>query len=62
MAEVVAAAGAAGCARAGACAGSRGHAIAAAAEHAEIGGYDFEAGALLAFLILPFAGLDAALR
>lgn len=37
------------------------HAVAASAEHAEIGGDDFEAGALLAFLILPFARLDAAL-
>src|SRR5579883_431262 len=36
-----------------------GHAIAAAPEHAEIVGDDFEAGALLAFLILPLAGLNA---
>src|SRR6202021_1170536 len=35
--------------------------IARAAEHAEIGSHDFEAGALLAFLILPLAGLNAAL-
>src|ERR1700722_6536310 len=41
----------------GACCG----AIALAAEHAEIGSHDFEAGALLAFLILPLAGLNATL-
>jgi hypothetical protein len=41
-------------------AGACGHAVAAATEHAEIGGDNFETGALLAFLILPFAGLDAA--
>src|SRR5208282_963296 len=37
-----------------------GHAFGAATEHAEIAGDDFKAGALLAFLILPLAGLDAA--
>ena len=31
-------------------------------EHAEIGGDDFEAGALLAFLVLPFAGLNTAFQ
>ena len=36
-----------------------GHAFTAPAEHAEIVGNDFEAGALLAFLVLPLAGLDA---
>src|ERR1700674_775611 len=35
-------------------------AFGAATEHAEVIGYDFEAGALLAFFVLPFAGLDAA--
>src|SRR6266436_6482547 len=35
--------------------------IAAAAEHAEVVGHNLKAGALLAFLVLPFAGLDAAL-
>ena len=40
--------------------GAGGHAFAAAAEHAEIVGDDFKAGALLAFLILPFARLNAA--
>jgi len=39
---------------------SRGHAIPAPTQHPEIGGYDFKAGALLAFFILPFAGLNAA--
>ncbi len=57
VAEVVAAAGGGGASTgAGAC----GHTVAAAAEHAEIGGDNFKAGALLAFLVLPFAGLDAA--
>jgi hypothetical protein len=46
-------------ARASACAGACGHAIAASTEHTEITGDNFEAGALLAFFILPFAGLDA---
>src|SRR4029077_19958668 len=46
------------CACASACACCCG--IAAATEHAEIIGDDFKAGALLAFLVLPFAGLDAA--
>ena len=55
--EVVATAG---CGGASAGAGANGHAVAAAAEHAEIGGDNFKAGALLAFLILPLAGLDAA--
>jgi hypothetical protein len=53
----VAAAGTGGAARAGACCCT----IAFAAEHAEIGGHDFEASALLAFFILPLAGLNAAL-
>ncbi len=35
--------------------------IAAPAEHAEVVGHNLKAGALLAFLVLPFAGLDAAL-
>src|SRR6266850_1379991 len=51
-------------ARAGTCAttggGGRSGAFRAASEHAEVAGHDFEAGALLAFLVLPFAGLDAA--
>src|SRR6266481_4255358 len=38
----------------------RGSAFGAAAQHAEIVGDNFKAGALLAFLILPFAGLNAA--
>src|SRR6266566_3909955 len=33
----------------------------AATQHAEVIGHDFKTGALLAFLVLPFAGLDAAL-
>jgi len=37
----------------------RGGAFGAAAEHSEVVGHDFEAGTLLAFLVLPFAGLDA---
>src|SRR5713101_8997017 len=41
--------------------GSGGGAFGAPAEHAEIVGNDLEAGALLAFFILPFAGLDASL-
>src|ERR1700694_4791006 len=41
--------------------GARGGAIGAATQHAEVVGDDFEAGALLAFFVLPFAGLDAAL-
>ena len=45
----------------GACTASAGcSAFGAAAEHAEVGGDNLEAGALLAFLVLPFAGLDAA--
>jgi hypothetical protein len=46
----------------GACrsSGSSGHAaFAASAKHAEIGGDDFKTGALLAFLVLPLAGLNA---
>ena len=57
MFEVV---GAAATGRGTSCAGARGHAVAASTEHAEITGDDFETGALLAFFILPFAGLDAA--
>src|SRR5882672_7226426 len=50
-------------ARAGPCAATGagcGCAFGAAAEHAKVVGDNFEAGALLAFLVLPFAGLDAA--
>src|SRR6266436_2228121 len=43
----------------GSCAGCG--AFRASAEHAEIAGHDFRAGALLAFLVLPLAGLDASL-
>src|SRR2546421_9042907 len=39
---------------------SRGSTFGAATEHPEVVRHDFEAGALLAFLILPFAGLNAA--
>src|SRR6267378_776631 len=35
-------------------------AFSAATQHAEIAGDNFKAGAFLAFLVLPFAGLDAA--
>ena len=35
-------------------------AVAASAEHPEIGGDDFKTSALLAFFVLPFAGLNAA--
>src|SRR6266480_162280 len=35
-------------------------AFGAATQHAEVADNDFKAGALLAFLVLPFAGLDAA--
>src|ERR1700682_4732511 len=56
MAFEVSPAGPGACAAAGAgCCGAFG----AATEHAEVIGYDFETGALLAFLVLPFAGLDA---
>src|SRR6516164_11199396 len=44
---------------AGAGNGAGGHAFSAPTEHPEIVGNDFEAGALLALLVLPFAGLDA---
>src|SRR5260370_11559457 len=43
------------CCATGAC----GSAFGTATEHAEVVGDNFEAGALLAFFILPFAGLDA---
>jgi hypothetical protein len=48
---------------ASACTRACGHAAAFAtsAKHAEISGDDFKAGALLAFLVLPLAGLDATL-
>src|ERR1700746_2025943 len=46
--------------RRAACAGSS--AIGAASEHAEVARDDFEARALLSFLVLPFARLDAALN
>jgi len=36
-----------------------GHAFAAATEHSEIVGDNFETGSFLPFLVLPFAGLDA---
>src|SRR5216683_4490916 len=36
-------------------------AVGTAAKHAEVVGHNFKAGTLLAFLVLPFAGLDAAL-
>src|SRR5882762_480847 len=39
---------------------SRGSTFGAATEHPEVVRHDFKAGALLAFLVLPFAGLDAA--
>src|SRR5882672_3131742 len=57
MAFEVIAAGAGACATTGAGCGC---AFGAAAEHSEVVGYDFEAGALLAFLVLPLAGLDTA--
>src|SRR6266480_2258459 len=38
----------------------RGSAFGAATQHAEVAGDNLKAGALLAFLVLPFAGLDAA--
>src|ERR1700683_3545515 len=41
--------------------GSRRSAVGSASEHAEIIGDDLEAGALLACLVLPFAGLNAPL-
>src|SRR5260370_37659928 len=47
-----------GCCSATAACGS---AFGAATEHAKIVGDDFKTGALLAFFVLPFAGLDAAL-
>src|SRR6266480_2308146 len=37
-----------------------GRAFGAATQHAEVAGDNLKAGALLAFLVLPFAGLDAA--
>ncbi len=57
MAFEVIAAGAGACATTGA--GCR-CPFGAAAEHAKVVGHDFEAGALLAFLVLPLAGLDTA--
>jgi hypothetical protein len=45
----------AGCGSGSSSAGTCGHPVATAAEHAEIGGYNFKAGALLAFFVLPFA-------
>src|SRR5260370_10055156 len=56
----VCAAGAGPCAAASSCSGTCCGALRASTEHAKIVGDDFKAGALLAFLILPFAGLDAA--
>src|SRR6266704_1263678 len=53
----VIAAGACWCTATAAC----GSAFGAASQHAEVIGDDFKTGALLAFLVLPFAGLDAAL-
>src|ERR1700726_1871679 len=44
-----------------ACAGSRGDSAAAAPEHGKVRSHNFEAGALLAFFVLPFAGLNPAL-
>src|SRR5690348_7399358 len=35
--------------------------FAASAEHAKMRGHNFEAGALLAFFVLPFAGLNSSL-
>jgi hypothetical protein len=58
LVEIFTARGTAGSGRT--CAGR--HAFAASAKHAEIAGDDFEAGALLALLVLPLAGLDAALN
>jgi hypothetical protein len=43
-----------------ACTGTCRSAIAATAEHTEIGGDNFKTGALLAFFILPLARLNAA--
>jgi hypothetical protein len=40
--------------------GSQAAAVASSAEHTKIRGDDFKTGALLAFLVLPLAGLDAA--
>src|SRR6266568_3839171 len=55
------AAGAGTCAAASSCSGTCCGAFGASTEHAKIVGDDFKTGAFLAFLILPFAGLDAAL-
>src|SRR5712692_7986961 len=52
--------GAAAGVAASSCSGTCCGAFGASTEHAKIIGDDFKAGALLAFLILPFAGLDAA--
>src|SRR6266852_7402379 len=54
------AAGAGTCAAASSCSGTCCGALRASTEHAKIVGDNFKAGALLAFLVLPFAGLDAA--
>src|SRR6266478_1419901 len=59
--EVVAAAAAARSASTGTGSRAGRGAFRASAEHAEIAGHDFKAGALLAFLVLPLAGLDASL-
>src|SRR6266705_1612836 len=53
--------GAGTCAAASSCSGTCCGAFGASTEHAKIVGDDFKTGAFLAFLILPFAGLDAAL-
>src|SRR5689334_8077948 len=54
--------GAARCASAtGSCAGAGCGAVGASAQHAEIARDDIVASALLAFLVLPLAGLDATL-
>src|SRR6266568_541797 len=54
-------AGAGTCAAASSCSGTCCGAFGASTEHAKIVGDDFKTSAFLAFLILPFAGLDAAL-
>src|SRR6266702_1065425 len=54
------AAGAGTCAAASSCSGTCCGAFGASTEHAKIVGDDFKTGAFLAFLILPFAGRDAA--
>src|SRR6266436_4847483 len=54
--KILAAAGAGCCAAAAASCSACG----TATQHAEVAGDDFKTGALLAFFVLPFAGLDAA--